>query len=151
MPPRLSKGPLKLECVYRHKQRTVNTGLTPSDAARVIRSLAGEPQVTVVVSGKGTDTILLAITGFSAFLSLERPGELYDYLAEDGGRGGTVPFRIENHEHDIPSRYVVDIDTASSAVLEWLETDGEPSPDAWERRGTSRLGEIQRMTRLPHP
>jgi hypothetical protein len=129
-----NSGPFIVKCTYELKPRIVKTKLTAIDAARVIHGLAGEPDVTIAISRKGAaDEMLVHITGFSAFLRLIRDGQPYTYLEQHGGRGGTVPFWIEGHETDIPSRNVIDVDTAASAVREWLEREDEPSPDVWGR------------------
>ena len=105
-----------------------------SEVAGLVRSLDGECDVTLTVSRQGADGhLLLAVTGSDAFVGLDVPGGLFQYAAGRVG-AGSHRFNIGGQATDIDSRYVVDLQSAASAVLEWLQSPDASPSEAWERQ-----------------
>ena len=116
---------------------TVRTGLLADDVGGIVRSLEGEPDVTVEVSWEGVtdERVVLGISGANVFLGLVRPlDELYQYVAHgNDDRQGTILFMASGEPANIESRLVADMKTAAAVIQEWLTSGYESSSfGRWE-------------------
>src|SRR4051812_36740913 len=86
----------------------VSESMVASDVARVIHSLAGEPDVTVTISGShpAAGKVMIAVSGDNYFIGLfPRHGGVYQYAATgDGQPGARTTFTIKGEVTDIRSR-----------------------------------------------
>lgn len=133
----MNNRPVTIEIERGGRSSTVRTGLSVDDVGDIIRSLEGEPDVTVSVSRGGVtdERVLLAISGANGSLGLVRPlDELYEYVARGNeDRRGTIRIMTSGEPTDFESRYVMDIGTAAAVVQEWLTSDYESSSfGRWE-------------------
>jgi hypothetical protein len=114
---------------------TVRKGLTPEDAADLIRALEGEADVTVVISRESSDEDLNVAVDFAwAFLGLERLDGVFQFVARSSESLATQPFTVGGSEVEMESKYLSTPATAADVVAEWL-TKGEDSAFGyWERQ-----------------
>lgn len=116
-----------VEIEYSNRSKVVRTGLSPKDAAGIVRSLEGESDVTVTISRENTDENLkVAIDCAWAFLGVERLHRVLQYVAHGDEFPETLPFIIGHQEVDMESKYVSPVATAANVAEEWL-TKGETS------------------------
>lgn len=99
------------------------TGLSVDTVAGVLLDLDGRRGVTLTISLEGVDErLMVAIDGTLAFLGLERPDGLLQFV--DGSRyerDEARPFMIGGQESEIEARYLPDLRTAALVVGDWLE------------------------------
>ena len=103
---------------------------------RVLRSLDGDHDVTMAISGYGREgTIMVAVDGASVFLGLERPDGLFQFSSVRRDRmRSSRPFTIGGQEADIETQHLLDLDTASIVIDEWLTGRDASAQGVWERR-----------------
>jgi hypothetical protein len=110
------------------------TSLSASDVVRTIRSLEGQPDITVTISREGTDErLLVAISGGHAFLGLDGPEGIIQFVVP-GQHSGTQRLVIGGQATDIESRYVLCVEKAATVAYEWLKGGRQSSLGAWERQ-----------------
>lgn len=112
------------------------TGLSADAVARTLLDLGGTRDFTVTVSPEDVDErLLVAVDGSHAFLGLERPDGLLQFVVNGHDvESATHPFTIGGQQSDIESRYLPELPTAAAVVKEWLD-GGEPSAHGhWERQ-----------------
>lgn len=106
------------------------------DVAAAVRDLEGECDVTLTVSrDDAAEHLLVAVSGSDAFLGLDAPDGLLQYVPQASRGGGTRRFTIGGQKTEIASRYVVDVESAARVVLEWLQQDRTgPFPESWQHQ-----------------
>ena len=118
-----------VEIEYSNDAVTFRKGLSAKEAADIVERLEGESGVTMQISQENIDESLkVAIDCAWAFLGVERPGEVLQYVsdADAGEILKTQPFVIGHQEVDMESKYTMPLAMAAKIVEEWL-TKGEAS------------------------
>jgi hypothetical protein len=117
------------------RRSCLGADLSADDIAAFVRNLEAELDATLSLSRIGSEgRLLLAVSRGQAFLGLELPEGLLQYVVASSQVGGTQRFRVGGQEVDIESRYVLDMASAATVVLEWLADPTMPSSGDWERQ-----------------
>ena len=118
----------------RGNEKTIESGLSPTEIGSAIRALKGEVDVTATVSGGiGIERVFAAVTGAKAFLGMQRGDVVAQFMPTGSVKEGTQRFLIGGQVTDIEARYVVDVETAALVVERWARGDEQPA-GSWERR-----------------
>jgi hypothetical protein len=113
----------------------VRRGLSPNDVVEILRALEGKPDVTATISLEDSDErLLVAVSGADAFLGLDSPDGLFQFVSKGEHSPATRRLIIGSQPTDIDSRSVVCVDTAARVAEEWLEGGRESSLGVWERK-----------------
>jgi hypothetical protein len=108
--------------------------LAPDEVAQAMTALDGQRDVTVTIDLQGAgERVMIGIDGSSAFLALERPDGLFQFVADDAATG-TRELAIGGQPTELKNRYLLDVATTSAVVTEWLERGEDSSHGYWERR-----------------
>jgi hypothetical protein len=112
------------------------SGMSPEAIPHALRALEGSRDVTMIISPEGVDERLMAaIDGSRAFLGLERPDGLFQFVPRGhDSQERTTGFRIGGQSTDIEGKYVLDLPTAALVVAKWLDEGEASSLGAWERQ-----------------
>jgi hypothetical protein len=114
---------------------TVRTGLSADDVAGIVRAQEGKPDATLTISREDSDgRLLIAVSGAQAFLGLDSPEGIFEFVAKEKDRRGTKRLVIGGQATDIESRSVVRVETAASVACEWLKTGRQSSLGTWDRK-----------------
>ena len=113
----------------------VRRGVPTSDVAGILRAFEGEPDVNLTISWEGTDErLLVAVSGALAFLGLDGPDGIFQFVGHDQGRRGTQRLMIGGQATDIESRSVLCVEEAAVVADEWLKGGRQSSLGDWERK-----------------
>jgi hypothetical protein len=109
-------------------------GLSPVAVARSVTDLEGAQDVILVIVPSGShERLLVAVDGSKAFLGLERPDGLFQFVHDEAALASR-PFTIGGQRSDIEGRYLLDVGVAAAVVEEWLTLGEGSSIGYWERR-----------------
>jgi hypothetical protein len=111
-----------------------STGLSPDDAVEALRGLDGRRGVTMTITQDGVDEhLMVAVDGSRAFLGLERPDGLLQFVVRNHDQAGTTwPFMIGGQESEIEDRYLPELRVAALVVEEWLKEGESSTQGHWE-------------------
>jgi hypothetical protein len=109
--------------------------LSAEAITQAIKGLDGERAVTLTITPEGVDErLLVAVDGSHAFVGLERPDGLLQFAVGGRDASATRPFNIGGQEADIEIRYLLDLQTAATVVVEWLAEGEQSAVGVWERQ-----------------
>lgn len=111
-------------------------GLSGDALVRAVVDLDGCRDVTLTISAEGVDDrLMVAVDGSLAFLGLERPDGLLQFVDDSRSENyDTRPFMIGGQESEIEVRYLPELQTAALVVEEWLEGGEATTRGHWERQ-----------------
>jgi hypothetical protein len=114
---------------------TIRRGLSANEVVEILRALEGKPDVTATISLEDSDErLLVAVSGTNAFLGLDSPDGIFQFVSKGKHSPGTRRLIIGSQPTDIDSRSVVCVETAARVAEEWLKGGRESSLGVWERQ-----------------
>jgi hypothetical protein len=126
--------PVTMKVEREDSSPSIRSGLSAEEVANAVRNL-GMEDATVTIFREGTDeNLMVAVSGQSAFLGLERLDGLFQHVSYGNYGRERRRLKIGNQETDIESRYVLDLATAAKVIREWLDKGEKSSFGFWERQ-----------------
>jgi hypothetical protein len=117
------------------KSASVRKGVSAKEVAGIVRTFKGEADVTLIISREGSDQrLLLAVSGAKAFVAVDNPDEVYQFIGRDRHAAGKQSMIIAGQETNIESSSVLCVETAATVAHEWLMRGRESSLGTWERQ-----------------
>ena len=104
------------------------------EASRLLRAYADASDVTISVKlPDDHGTLLVALEAGSAFVGLDAPDGIYQYVADEAAEGKRQ-FVIGGQPTAIDTRYVLPIATAIELLAPWVAGSAPLAAPAWERQ-----------------
>jgi hypothetical protein len=104
------------------------------ETSRLLRAYADASDVTISVKlPDDHGTLVVALEAGSAFVGLEAPDGIYQYVADEAAKGNRQ-FIIGGQPTAIDKRYVLPVATAIELLMPWVTGSAPLVAPAWERQ-----------------
>ena len=113
----------------------VRAGVSIRNAVALVRDQEGEPDATVTIALEGSEErLMVAVSGAHAFLGLERPDGVFQYVPDRFHGEVSRTFIVSGQVTEIAARNVLSLEGAAGVVEEWIRKGEDSSSGRWERQ-----------------